>query len=194
MAKVGYLRVSTQEQCLDRQEDALRQLSLDRCFTDKASGKSSDRPGLRSMLDFLREGDVLYVESISRVARSTRDLLGIVDLLEKKKVTFISLKESIDTSTPQGRFVVTLFGALAELERETIKERQREGIAAARSRGRKLGRPKAGYPEGWEEVYDKWKAEKTTATAAMKTLGLRRTTFYMLSRRWEAQPRQSVAS
>ena len=194
MAKVGYIRVSTLEQNLDRQEDALLALSLDRVFSDKMSGKNADRPGLQNMLDFIREGDILYVESISRLARSTKDLLSIVETLDQKEVGFVSLKESIDTSTAQGRFVMTLFGALAELERQTILARQREGIAAAKSRGRSLGRPKAEFPSNWERVYSDWKNGTLTAAAAMKTLGLRRTTFYMLSRRWEAPQRQDVAS
>ena len=105
MAKIGYVRVSTTEQHLDRQADALQALNLDRVFEDKASGRSADRPGLQQMLDFLREGDTLYVESISRIARSTRDLLSIIERLEAWGVGFVSLKENIDTSTPQGRFV-----------------------------------------------------------------------------------------
>ena len=194
MAKIGYARVSTLEQNLDRQADALEALNLDRVFSDKMSGKTADRPGLQSMLDFLREGDVLYVESISRLARSTRDLLSIVESLDQKGIGFVSLKEQIDTGSPQGKFVMTLFGALAELERATIHQRQREGIEAAKARGRRLGRPKAEYPSEWERVYNDWKGGTITATAAMKALGLHRTTFYMLSRRWEVEHRQRVAS
>jgi DNA invertase Pin-like site-specific DNA recombinase len=194
MAKIGYLRVSTLDQNLDRQEDALQALNLDRTFSDKMSGKNTDRPGLQNMLSFLREGDILYVESISRLARSTRDLLSILESLDQKGVGFISLKEQIDTGSPQGKFVMILFGALAELERATIRERQREGIKAAQARGRSLGRPKAEYPDDWDGVYGDWKSGAITATAAMKTLRLRRTTFYMLSKRWESQQRQQVAS
>ena len=194
MAKIGYARVSTIEQNLDRQEDALQTLNLDRVFSDKMTGKSVDRPGLQNMLGFLREGDVLYVESISRLGRSTRDLLSIVESLDQKGVGFVSLKESIDTSTAQGRFVMTLFGALAELERATIRQRQQEGIEAARTRGRNLGRPKAEYPDGWEESYLRWVGGDSSAIATMKALGLHRTTFYKLVKQWEAQQRQRVAS
>ena len=99
MSRIGYMRVSTIEQNLDRQTDALQALNLDRVFEDKASGRNADRPGLQQMLDFLREGDTLYVESISRLARSTRDLLSIVERLESKGVGFVSLRESIDTTS-----------------------------------------------------------------------------------------------
>ncbi len=173
MAKVGYVRVSTTEQNLDRQTDALQALNLDRVFEDKASGRNADRPALQQMLDFLREGDTLYVESISRIARSTRDLLSIIERLEAKGVGFVSLKENIDTSTPQGRFVMTVFAALAELERESIHQRQREGIEATRARGRAMGRPKVQCPAEWDQVYEEWKAGRTTAADAMRTLSLK---------------------
>jgi DNA invertase Pin-like site-specific DNA recombinase len=120
MAKIGHVRVSTTEQHLDRQEDAFAALNLDRVFQDKASGRNTDQAGLQQMLDFLREGDTLYVESISRIARSTRDLLSIIERLESRGVGFVSLKENIVTSTPQGTFILTVFAALAQLERESI--------------------------------------------------------------------------
>src|SRR5208337_2715849 len=115
-------------------------------------------------------------------ARSTRDLLAIIDRLKEKGVAFISLKEQIDTSTPQGTFIMTVFAALAQLERESIRQRQREGIVSARLRGRVLGRPPATYPAEWNEVYAEWQAGKLTAGAAMRRLGLRHTTFYKLAR------------
>ena len=172
MARICYLRVSSEDQSLDRQEDALRQFTPDRIFSDKGSGKTTDRPGLKALLDFIREGDTLYIESISRLARSTSDLLNIVKLLDTKKVALVSLKEAIDTSSSQGRFVVALFGALAELERETIHQRQREGIAAARARGKRLGRPMAQFPARWEDMYNKWQSGQITASGAMKLLCL----------------------
>lgn len=193
MAKIGYIRVSSPDQNIERQVDALQALNLDRVFSDKASGRSTDRPGLQSMLSFLREGDTLYVESISRIARSTKDLLDIVEELQSKRVGFVSLKESIDTTTAQDRFVLTLFGALSELERATIRQRQREGIDAAKSRGRKLGRPAAEYPTGWESAFSRWMSGDETATATMKALGLRRTTFYKLAKSWSTR-RAKMAS
>ena len=194
MAKIGYARVSTIEQNLDRQEDAFQALNLEKVFTDKMSGKDANRPGLVEMLGYLREGDTLVVESISRLARSVRDLLSIVEQLERKQVSFISLKEAIDTTTPQGRFILTIFAALGELERETIHQRQREGIEAARARGRVMGRPKLQCPAEWDRVYEEWKAGRTTAADAMRTLSLKRTSFYKLVKQQESLTHERVAS
>ena len=193
MARIGYARVSTAEQNLDRQADAFQALDLDRTFTDKASGRDTARPGLQEMLDYLRAGDTLVVESISSIARPTKDLLAIVERLEEKGVGFVPLKESIDTSTPQGTFIMTVFAALAQLERESIHQRQREGIAAARARGRAMGRPAAQYPAEWNQVYAEWQSGATTAAAAIRQLGIRKTTFYKLAKRHQAQ-QERVAS
>ena len=138
MPKIGYIRVSSNEQNTDRQEFALSNMGIDKLFTEKISGKTMNRPELKKMLEYIREGDILYIESISRLARSTRDLLSIVQQLQDKKVELISLKEHIDTTTAQGRFVLTIFAALSELERESILQRQREGIEAARMKGKNL--------------------------------------------------------
>jgi DNA invertase Pin-like site-specific DNA recombinase len=191
MSKIGYARVSSETQNLDRQSDAFQALNLDRVFEDKASGKDANRPGLQEMLGYVRAGDTIYVESISRLARSTKDLLAIVERLEEKGVAFVSLKESIDTSSPAGRFILTVFAALSQMDRENIRVRQREGIACARLRGRVLGRPAATYPTEWNEVYAEWQAGKLTAAAAMRRLGLRHTTFYKLARQSQ---RERVAS
>ncbi len=182
MSKIGYARVSSESQNLDRQEDAFQALNLDKIFTDKMSGKDANRPGLQEMLGYMRAGDTIYVESISRIARSTRDLLAIIERLKEKGVSFVSMKEAIDTSTPQGTFIMTVFAALAQLERESIRQRQREGIQAAQARGRTMGRPAATYPAEWNEVYGEWQSGRLTAAAAMRRLGLRHTTFYKLAR------------
>ena len=131
--KIFYLRVSTDGQNLDRQRELAKSEKAEKIFEEKISGKDTNRPELQKMLDFCREGDVVCVESISRLARSTRDLLNIIDKLNKKEVGFISYKENIDTTTPQGRFILTIFGALAELEREQTLQRQREGIEIAKN-------------------------------------------------------------
>ena len=130
------------------------------------------------MMEYIREGDILYIESISRLARSTRDLLSIVQQLQDKKVDLVSLKENIDTATPQGRFVLTIFGALSELERESTLQRQREGIAAAHLKGKKFGRPKIEVPKDWDKVIKLWKNGEITAVEAMSKLNMNRGTFY----------------
>jgi len=182
MTKIGYIRVSTEEQNLDRQEDILGPIT-ETIFKDKASGKDTKRPEFKKMMAFLRKGDILHVESISRLARSTRDLLQIVDELKEKGVGLVSLKENIDTDTPQGRFVLQVFAALSELERESIRERQREGIEAAKRRGKHLGRPKMAYPDNWDKVIKEWKEGGITAVQARKKLGLAHATFYKMVKR-----------
>lgn len=177
--KVGYIRVSTKEQNEARQLEALETHGAEKLFIDRASGKNTDRAEYQKMMAFIRSGDVVIVESISRIARNVRDLLAITAELSDKGVEFISLKESIDTTTPQGRFMLTVFGAMAELERESILERQREGIAIAKAAGKYKGRkPLDINTERFKAVCGKWKAGEITATAAMKELGLKPNTFY----------------
>ena len=137
--KVFYARVSTQEQNEARQIEAAKQADCEKVFIDKASGKNADRKQLKALLEFVRQGDTVIVSDISRLARNTSDLLSIVNQLNGKGVEFVSLKENMDTTTPQGRFMLTVFGALAELERESILERQREGIEIAKSEGKYKG-------------------------------------------------------
>jgi DNA invertase Pin-like site-specific DNA recombinase len=187
MAKIGYVRVSSSSQSTDRQDDAMAELGVDRIFVEKISGKNSNRPELKNMLAYVREGDTVIVADISRLARSTRDLLTIVDTLAHKNVGFISLKENIDTTTPQGRFILTIFGALAELERDNILSRQREGIDAAKARGKRLGRPAMDFPTGWETAFERWKSGQLSPTEAARMLKLKRPTFYLLVKRWELQ-------
>lgn len=141
--KFGYARVSTQEQHLDRQLAALDAAGVEpkNVFTDKASGAKADRAALADVLGRLREGDTLVVASFDRLARSTEQLLTLSNDLAAQGVNLVSLKEQIDTTTPQGRFFFTVTAAVAEFERELIKERQREGIATARAKGVKFGRP-----------------------------------------------------
>jgi DNA invertase Pin-like site-specific DNA recombinase len=184
MSKIGYIRVSSVEQNTERQEFALSKISVDKLFIEKISGKTINRPELTKMLEYIREGDILYIESISRLARSTRDLLSIVQQLQDKKVELVSLKENIDTTTAQGRFVLTVFAALSELERESTLQRQREGIEAARMKGKKFGRPKIEKPKNWDSVISLWKQGKITAVEAMKRLQLDRGTFYRRIKEW----------
>ena len=122
--KIGYIRISTADQNIARQEVLMRELGVENMFIDRMSGKNTNRPELQRMLSFVREGDTVIVESISRFARNTRDLLDLVEQLTLKQVEFVSKKEAIDTTTPTGKFMLTVFGAVAELEREYILQRQ----------------------------------------------------------------------
>ena len=174
--KVGYVRISTKEQNTARQDLLMQELGVERVFTDKISGKNQERPELRKMMDFVRGGDSLTVESISRVARNTRDLLDLTATLDVKGVQFISRKENIDTSTAAGKFMLAVFGALAELERDNILERQAEGIAIAKAEGRMTGRPKKAVVT-FEGVYLDVKEGRLSASAGAKQLGISRSTW-----------------
>lgn len=175
--KIGYIRVSTQEQNTIRQEVLMEQLGVEELYLDRASGKNTQRPQLQQMLAYVRRGDTVIVESISRFARNTRDLLDLVEQLTEKGVEFVSQKEAIDTTTPTGKFMLTIFGAVAELEREYILQRQREGIAAAKMQGKYTGRNPIQVP-GMELVVKQWRAGEMTAVQAMRKLNLKPSTFY----------------
>jgi DNA invertase Pin-like site-specific DNA recombinase len=140
--RIGYARVSTQDQNLDSQKDALKKANCVVIYREKASGKNLERPELKRIMDDIGEGDVLVVVKLDRLGRSLRDLIDLVNKLHEKKVAFVSLNENIDTSTPTGKLIFHVFGALAEFERELIRERTNAGLAAARARGRKGGKPK----------------------------------------------------
>lgn len=137
----GYARVSTKEQNLDRQLDQLAKRGVDKIFSDKISGVKESRPELDKMLGQLRSGDTVVVCSYDRLARSSKQLFNLAERFEENGVSLVSIKEGTDTSTPQGRFFFAMCAAMAQFERELIKERQAEGIAAAKARGRQFGRP-----------------------------------------------------
>ncbi len=139
MANLGYVRVSTVEQNDARQREALEQYKIDKWFCEKVSGKDTNREKLQAMLEYCREGDTVYVHDFSRLARSTKDLLAIVELLQQKGVHLVSNKENLDTTTPTGRLMLTMIAAIAEFERQNILERQREGIAIAKREGKYRG-------------------------------------------------------
>lgn len=177
--RIGYVRCSTIEQNDARQIKMMEDNKVEKIFIDKASGKDTDRKSLKEMMSFARNGDIVIVESISRIARNTKDLLNIVSELSEKGIEFISLKENIDTTTPQGRFVLTIFGALAELEREQTRERAAEGIAIAKAEGKYKGRQPIQINEAeFKKVCAKWREGKITATEAMQQLKLKPNTFY----------------
>lgn len=176
---IGYVRVSTIDQNEARQVRALDSFNIDKIFIEKASGKDTNRKILNEMISFVRDGDVVIVESYSRIARNTSDLLNVIDSLSKKGVHFRSIKENINTSTPQGKLMLTMFGALYQFERECLLERQREGIAIAKEQKKYKGKPKMVIDEqAFKRECMKWRDGKQTATATMNNLGLKSNTFY----------------
>ena len=177
--RVGYIRVSTKEQNTIRQEIMMQTLGVEKVYIEKCSGKNTDRPELKQMMEFVREGDVVVVESISRFARNTRDLLSLVDTLTNNGVQFESQKEKIDTTTPTGQFMLTVFAAVAQLERDYMLQRQKEGIDAKKEQGGYKGREPIKVDESsFKQEYDLWKSGKITAKTAMAHLGLKPNTFY----------------
>ena len=181
MSKIGYARVSTEEQNLDRQIDALNTEGCNKIFQEKISGKDAEsRIELQKLLEYIREDDTVIVLSMSRLARSTRDLYNLVHDIEEKGANIQFLKEKIDTTTPQGRLIFGIFSSIAQFEREIIKERQKDGISIAKAKGKHLGRPFLPVPENFDSVISDWKADKITATEAFKSLGISKTRFYAL--------------
>lgn len=178
---IGYVRVSSADQNEARQLKALEDFEkpMHRIFIDKCSGKNTDRPELRKMLDYVRDGDVVVVSEYARLARSSADMLRIVNDLQEKGVEIISLKEQLDTTTPQGRFMLTVFAGLAELERETIRERQKEGVAIAKAQGKYKGRqPIPIDVERFKVECAKWRAGQQTAKTTMKKFSMTPSRFY----------------
>ncbi len=182
---IAYVRVSTVEQNEGRQLEGLKKYDIDKWFTEKVSAKDTNRPQLKELLEYAREGDVVFVWDFSRLARSTKDLLDLVEQFKTKGIHLRSIKENLDTSTPTGKLMLTMIGAINEFERTNMLERQREGIALAKAEGRYKGRKEIGYPDNWDDVYPKWKSRKLTGTKAMEILGLKRNTFYKLIKEYE---------
>lgn len=175
--KIGYIRISSADQNTARQEVLMQEPGVDQIFIDRISGKNLERPELKRMMTFVRQGDTVIVESISRFARNTRDLLELVEQLTRKGVEFVSKKEAIDTTTPSGKFMLTIFGAVAELERDYILQRQREGIEVAKAKGVYTGRKPVVHTD-FDAVARKWRAGQITAVEAMKRLNMKPSTFY----------------
>ncbi|MFJ4872906.1 recombinase family protein [Streptomyces sp. NPDC088757] len=175
---VGYARVSTKGQLLDRQIHALTEAGCIRIFADKKSGKNAEREELRKALDYLREGDTLVVPSLDRLGRSLQDLIAIVSGLRKRGIGFTSLHESLDTTTPGGRLVFHVFASLAEFIRELIVQGTNEGLDAARARGARLGRPPAMTEEQVRHARDLLARPENTVTSIAKLLGVSRNTIY----------------
>ncbi|NHN34625.1 recombinase family protein [Paenibacillus agricola] len=183
--KVAYIRVSSQDQNEQRQLEMMKENGIEKYYSEKISGATKDRPKLIEMLSFVREGDTIYIESFSRLARNTMDLLSIVKELSNKGVALVSLKERIDTASPQGKLMLTIFAALSEFERDIIKERQSEGIAVARMNNKQLGRPKIEITDKFKKSYTQWKNGSITAVKAMELSNLTKPTFYRLVKEYE---------
>lgn len=176
MALVGYARVSTEDQALDSQLDDLK-VRCGKVFTDKMSGKKADRPGLKQCLDYLRPGDTLVVTKLDRLARSVADLVQIMSALGKQGIEFTSIHDNIETNTPHGKFIFHVFGAIAELESGLASWRTRQGLNAARSRGRLGGRKKKMTQEKVEAAMKLLSTEMSPGDVA-RQLGVSRATLY----------------
>lgn len=175
---IAYVRVSTVEQNEARQLEALEKYNIDKWFTEKVSAKDTNRPQLQAMLDFAREGDTVYIHEFSRLARSTKDLLEIVEELNNKGVQLVSNKENLDTSTPTGKLMLTMIGAIAEFERQQILERQKEGIAIAKKEGKFKGRQvKAIDEEIFSKYYAEYKLRRINKTQLAEKLNISRPTL-----------------
>jgi len=182
--RIGYARVSTLEQHLDLQIDALETAGCEKIFTDTTSGAGSERFGLSQALSFMREGDVFIVWKLDRLGRSLRDLIDIISALRQRGIGFRVLQESIDTTTPAGELIFHIFGALAEFERALIRQRTQAGLQAARARGRKGGRPKKLNPKQEEQVA-KMLADTSIPIEDIEALfpKVSRTTLYRIGKR-----------
>jgi len=162
MAKIAYIRVSTVEQNEGRQVEMMKTHNITKTFLEKASGKDTARPELTAMLDYARDGDTVYIESFSRLARNTIDLLKLIETLSNRGIKVISLKEGMDTSTPSGKLMLTMIGAIATFERDNLLERQKEGIALAKAEGKYKGRQAKELPENFKTLYGQYKNREIT--------------------------------
>ncbi len=175
---IGYARVSTKDQHLHMQEDALKSAGCEEIYVDTASGAKSQRPGLDQALAYLREGDTLVVWKLDRLGRSVQHLIETVAMLSKKKIGFKSLQENIDTKTSNGKLIFHIFGALAEFERDLIRERTEAGLKSARARGRMGGRPNLLDTKQIKRMIEMYKAEKNTVAEICKIYAISRPSFY----------------
>ena len=176
MSKAAYVRVSTAEQNEARQREALAVRGIDKWFIEKASGKNTDRQEFQKMLDWVREGDTIYIHDLSRIARSTKDLLDLLDVLREKGVALVSGKESIDTSTATGKLLVTMVAAINEFERANLLERQKEGIAIAKREGKYKGRKAVTVPD-LPRHYERYQRREVSKAALARELGISRPTL-----------------
>lgn len=175
--KVGYVRVSTVEQNEARQIEGLKKYDIEKWFTEKVSGKDTNRPQLQAMLEYVREGDTVYVHDFSRLARSTKDLLAIVDTLKEKKVHLVSNKENLDTSTATGKLMLTMIAAINEFERQNLLERQKEGIKIAKENGVYKGRKAKEIDKEFINHYQSYMKREITKVEFAKDMNVSRPTL-----------------
>lgn len=188
MANIAYVRVSSAEQHEDRQMEALKKYHIDKWFCEKVSGKNiKDRAQLQAMLDWVRDGDTVYVHDFSRLARSTKDLLTIVELLKTKEVRLISLKENLDTSTPTGKLMLTMIAAINEFERQNLLERQAEGIAIAKEKGVYKGRKRIEV-KNFDKWYSAYMRREISKSGIADKLGVSRPTVDRLISEYKNAP------
>lgn len=183
---IAYVRVSTVEQNEGRQVEALKARNIEKWYTEKVSAKDTNRPKLKEMLEFAREGDTIFIHDFSRLARSTKDLLNIVEMLNAKGVHLVSNKENIDSSTATGKLMLTMIGAIAEFERTNLLERQREGIALAVKQGKYKGRKEVKI-DNFEEKYQKYKNRELNKVQLAAVLGISRPTLNKLIQKYEQE-------
>ena len=179
--KVGYIRVSSIEQNTESQKSLLGNVGMDKVFEEKLSGKNTARPQLQMMLDYVREGDTVYVKDLSRLARNTKDLLDIVEYLNNKGVGLFSIKENIDTTSNFGKLMITFLAAIYEFERANLLERQRDGIAVAKQ-GKYKGRKQVSKPANFSYVYKKWLNREIKSNVAIRELNISEYAFYKFVR------------
>ncbi|MCK4608462.1 MAG: recombinase family protein [Gammaproteobacteria bacterium] len=175
---IGYARVSTLEQNLDSQLDVLKEVGCEKIYADKMNGAKADRPELLAAINDLRAGDALVVKKLDRLGRSIKSLIALVTKLDEKKVGFKSLTENIDTTTSGGKLIFHIFGALAEFERDIIRDRTNAGLKAARARGRLGGRPRKITNKMVEQMKTLYDAKKTPVIEICKSFGISRSAFY----------------
>lgn len=173
----GYARVSTEAQNLDRQLDALKNYGVDIIYNEKITGTKKNRPELTKLLDRITEGDTVVVESLSRLGRSTKDLIELTEIFQSKGVNLVSLKEAIDTNSPTGKLLFTLMSVIAQFERDVIADRTREGLKSARARGRTGGRPRAD-PEQVKKAVKLYKTEQYSIKEIEELTGIKKSTLY----------------
>jgi DNA invertase Pin-like site-specific DNA recombinase len=179
---IGYVRVSSESQNIDGQTESLEKYNIDKWFVDKVSGKDFNRPSYQEMLAFVSEGDVIHVTDWSRFGRSLVDVLKQLELLKEKKVKIVSVKENIDFDTPQGEFMMTIILGFNQMERTLIRERQTEGIAIAKAKGKYKGRPKKKLPGNWKEIINQYNKREINLVTACRSIGVSKSTFYKLRR------------